>query len=227
MKTRIRSCAACDLKGDLEKFIDLGQGVLICEECKLDPNRGKKRVTISYSEQAEAEDIALSKGVDQFWEEYRRWRFAGLSHYEARNKAIDWWRKYGRREVLNPSISEDGEEILDEEFLGADTRITPEEETSFNLMILKALKEIPSKRAREYLVLLCRAHGLDSFFNEEVHELAHSITNKYPIDEHGLASSKKLHIAVALGYKPKANRSDTNLWFINDKLREYFRKLLR
>jgi RecJ-like exonuclease len=127
------------------------------------------------------------------------------------------------------SGGEDGE-LTDEDFFGPDSRISPEEEISFNLLIRKKLKEIKNKKHKEYLVVLCRAHGLDSFFDETTFELCNEITESYPVDEEGLASSKKLHIAKAIGLKKKSNseyhRSDTNLWRLTDALKESFKELL-
>lgn len=155
----------------------------------------------------------------QFWEVYREWRIRGHSHFEALNKARDWHRKHGLREVLIDPTKAGCEELTDEEFLGADSRMTPEQEVAFNLIVSKTLKNCPSRKMRIFFVVLIRSHGLDAFFNEENFELVNKITDAYPeLDKHGKVT--KQNIARSLGQSVSGSGS-TGIGYMHNKLKEF------
>lgn len=188
-----------------------------------DPEERNPRFSIKRDERhMREENFGYLDDGTQFGEEYREWRIRGLSHFEARNKAVDWYRRHGSREVLN-SGGEDGT-LSDEEYLGADTRISPDEEVGFNLLVRKALTQIKDVKVKKYIVILCRANRLDEIFDEETWELANSITENYPVDQHGNPSSRKQDIARAVGYKVNA-AGGSMLFYLEEKVRISLRSL--
>ena len=140
--------------------------------------------------------------------------FYKRSKVDAYNKARDEFRKFGWREQY---LQENEEGEINMDVFGADTRPNPEEEVGFNLLIRKALNELPSQKAKKYLVILIRAHNLDIHFDEETHEMANEITEEYPDSE------KKVDIAKAYGIK--GNRGDNLVW-IQETLKNAFLKLM-
>lgn len=157
----------------------------------------------------------------QFAEEYREHRMVGYSHFEALNKARDWYRKFGAREVLNSNP-----ELPDEEHLGASSRPSLEAEVGFNNLFKKLVTNpLVTDKARAYIVLLCRSQGLDEYFSETNWDLANSITEQYPLDENGNISTKKNDIAKVLGYVKNKNNG-TNLDKFDKKFREQIKNVL-
>lgn len=172
--------------------------------------------------------------LDQFQESYEYWLqspmevvkedgsvvFLKRTHTDAMNKARDEWRRFGWRES-SPQENEEGE--INWDAFGADTRPNPEEEVGFNLLIRKALNELPSYKAKKYLIILVRAHNLDIHFDEETHELANEITQEYPDSE------KKVDIAKAYGLKGDKQENSNgrnNLAWIQNTLRKAFLEIL-
>lgn len=164
--------------------------------------------------------------VSEYTEEYRYWKSTGCSHVEAKNKAIDEYRKHTMIETC-PVCDGSGKNILETEIyrcyecsgsgkvrsrrfickvesdeknqrevFGPSPRISPEDEVSFNQTVQHLLTSLKNPKMKEFVVVLCRAHCLDSFFTEETWKLADSVTTVHPDSDKDFDLAKALEFPV-------------------------------
>lgn len=164
--------------------------------------------------------------ISAFDEEYRYWRQSvnpdtgeHYSHFEALNKARDWYRQYGRREVLE-SDTMSLDQFEQEETVDSGQLL------DFNRLIHRILeveyeRKLNSSYGRkEKLVrlvfLIVRLEGLDHLLDE---------TNlRRSFDEIGdIQVGSMAEIAIAMGYKVKANGCSNSLTELKYGLQNFLR----
>ena len=171
------------------------------------------------------EDLELSKkGISQFDEQVEYYQKIGLTYTEAKNKAIDWYRRYGSKEVTVSTITSDkdlGDDGYQEEekLFGSDSRPNQEAITHISSLVRKYLEHTKSNRDKRYFVVLIRAHGLDQYLDEDTFDLISSVTDAYPV------SSRRKDIAESLGLKVKENGSSSHLYLIHNEMKKKFIEL--
>ena len=160
-------------------------------------------------------------GISQFDEEYLYWIRQGYDHTSAKNKAIDWYRKFGSREVTVSSFTppEDKSEIFEDELLGPDSRPTQDRISELSNLVRKFLEGTKSERDRKYFVILLRAHGLDENLDDDTFDLLETVTEVRP------ASHKRMDIAKAMGFKVKDNGSTSSMHTVHNSVKAKFVEL--
>lgn len=163
-----------------------------------------------------------SKGISQFDEEYQYWRKAGLDHTSSKNKAIDWWRKHGSRELLESTfvtIGDSEEEQDADKLYGPDHRPTQDKTTEISSLVRKFIEGTKSVKDKIYFIVLIRAHGLDEHLDDDTLDLMESVT------EIRADSDKRSDIAKAMNFKVKENGSTSSMYLIHNRMKEEFVKL--
>lgn len=167
--------------------------------------------TETISSSAEGSDVEYRdvtrnfEHVSVFEEEYRYWRLEGFSHFEARNKAIDYYRKFTRREVTES-------ETMSLDHFAMDEDVTVDQVLDFNV-ILDRVKEIQYGRNGRYgskeklmklLFLIIRMESLDEYLSPENAKLCQKLVGSE-------RPSSMAEIATAMGFKVKANGCSNTL----------------
>lgn len=142
-----------------------------------------------------------SDTISSFDEEYRYHRSIGLSHFEALNKARDYYRRYLRREVTESDTMSLGQ-FEDE------TSYSAEHIVDFNIIIANILnaeygrEKLRAFGKKEKLVkltfLVVRLEGLDHILTEEHLGMSYDLIGDIQV-------GSMAEIAIAMGYKVKAN----------------------
>lgn len=144
---------------------------------------------------AEAGDDSGSSEVREisiFQENFEYWRSQGESVIVARNKAIDYYRKFTKREVTDNWETFQGT-IEDE------NHIAPLELISFNQTVSKLI-EAATVKDRKFLFLIIKQHDLDQYLNPENEALCDFYTgDKRP--------EKMFEVAGMMGFSCQASGS--------------------
>jgi len=191
------------MEDNLDKEIEV-------EEVEVDPDKFEE-----YRKLTPSDSNSYRGSRTIFDEEYAWHRAAGLSHIEAKNKAIDYYRRYTVREVSNSNP-----EMSDTEFFGADERANPEEEVAFNLMFRDTLNNLQETRQKVAFIIFARAHGCDEMFDETTWKMANDVTEVYP------ESTKKIDLARACGYAVNDRGNASGFDKLMDRLRDALKLVL-
>ena len=130
-----------------------------------------------------------------FEEEYQYHRSLGKSHIEAYHRAVDYYRKFTRREIT--SGWEEYSETFEQKIHTEASQIIHVNET-FSKLFPK-VKEV-SDKAGKLLCLIFRFEGLEQFLNEEnIKIIYEEVGDDYP--------EAVWEMAKMLGYKTKGSSS--------------------
>lgn len=116
--------------------------------------------------EAQGRDDALKGEISIFQEQYNYNRACGMSHLEARCRAIDYYRRYTKREVTATHENEFGESVS---ILSntADDSTSMEEHVSFNDLVEKLAAKVTNPKALKLMWLLIKKEGLDEHLDAE------------------------------------------------------------
>lgn len=154
--------------------------------------------------------------ISVFQEEYRYWRVQGLSHVEAKNKAIDYYRQYTRREVLESEVM-----TLDSfQYEG----VSDVDRVHFNQIVRQFLAVEYGRNGRygnkekltKLLFLVIRMESLDDLLDADLLQMSTELIGDARVDS-------MQEIAVALGYKVKANGCSNSLTELKYGLQNVFK----
>jgi len=136
-------------------------------------------------------DYKQSVDLQEIFEEnYKEARACGKSHIEAKNEAIDYYRKYTSREIYNIELgqfpaNEDSLELIDK--IGFNNFIS---------LILDNLQGTEQKMFACFIIAL----NQDQILSDAVHERISSITSYVPKTD--IMAGGLSEIAMECGYKP-------------------------
>lgn len=142
--------------------------------------------------------------ISIFEEEYNYWRACGETHFNAKNKAIDYYRQYTRREIL------ESDTMTLDMMEGPEVPVTEDEKYHFNQIVEKFLSIEygyngmygNKEKVTKMLFLVIRMENLDQYLNFKHAEMSHKLIGDVEV-------LRMQDIAVALGYKVKSNGTST------------------
>jgi hypothetical protein len=147
-------------------------------------------------------DVEVRGSISVFDEDYRYWRSqlkedgTPYSHFEARNKAIDYYRQFTKREV-----NETDEFSLD---TFESDQHSPDEIAELNLIFDKVFRNTREVKIKKLFCFLLRAEALEDLLNESNRDMVDLM-----IGDSNPGSAAEM--SEAMGFKVNGNRVSNSL----------------